>query len=170
MKHILTLLALCCALVSYGQKYEYKGIKNFPLNTETSRVTYDSVVVVEGKNAIELYNAALLWIGKNSDLEIKTQQNGEFISGNGLTATTETTRTKYTFTISFKEGRYKYELSNFVVIYRSGSERLEDFFPSHAKGKAAELNDKKAIAINQALHLLNQNFAVAGVTSGSVDW
>ncbi|MBA9076075.1 hypothetical protein [Rufibacter quisquiliarum] len=52
MKKFIIFLLLVLPLEVFAQKYEYRGIKNFPVNAETGKVSYDSVVAVEKINRL----------------------------------------------------------------------------------------------------------------------
>lgn len=124
MKYVFTLLALCCALNGYAQKYEYKGIQNFPVSQETGMVTYKGIVQAEGKTAQQLYSAAKEWVARNSDARysIETEVPGEKIMGKGLAVESRTgDRIGYDFFLSFKDGRYRYELTNIRLYSGTGS-------------------------------------------------
>lgn len=124
MKYAFTLLALCCALTCYAQKYEYKGIRNFPVEETTGKVTYEGVVQAEGKTAQQLYSAAKKWVARNSDARyaIETDVQGDRIVGKGSTVESRTgDKIDYDFFLTFKNGRYKYELTNFRLYSGSGA-------------------------------------------------
>ncbi|WP_137760295.1 hypothetical protein [Pontibacter sp. SGAir0037] len=165
-------LLVFIASEAFAQKtksYEYIGLYNFPLHTETGMVTYEGVIETKEKSAENLYNTALFWLTQNNKGRIWEQQPGKFISGRNEVKTISTTIIKYDFLMEFKDGRYRYMLNNFVVSWSSGSSPLESFFPAKIKnGKTAKIHDKNMQEMN--IILKAEANKLAGIGAQDADW
>ncbi|TPE44933.1 DUF4468 domain-containing protein [Pontibacter mangrovi] len=180
MKYAFTLLALLCALTCYAQNYEYKGIRNFPVNERTGKVTYEGVVPAEGMSAHQLYSAAKEWIARNSDARyaIETEVPGEKIIGKGSVAQSNFNghTHSYDFILSFKDGRYKYELTNFVLQYdygtpaTRGSFALEDYPKQNLSGRRAQKLDTIYQGLDQDFKSVAAVFEAFALDVAGDDW
>lgn len=113
MKKIITIFTLLCSLLSFGQEKEFtftkSGLSDFVV-TET-----------EGKTQAELYKKALDWVSvtyKNPSEAIKAKIENEYIRIEGFSSDIvcysymgkRCSDTKYEIEISFKDGRYKFDV------------------------------------------------------------
>lgn len=113
LKPIFTFLCISMLAPSFAQ-------------TDTA-ITYSGVVQVEGKTAAQLYDMALMWYndafksGKDV-LQITDKEGGKLMGKAVFTHTIEligalnTTEGKVTYSVKIfvKDGRYKYEISDFI--------------------------------------------------------
>lgn len=113
-KAVLLFALILIALVTKAQQ--------FPTNPETGRITYTEVVLAEGATQKQLHDKALAWVATTfnsgpSVLQLDTEDK-IVIKGiaNYFTATiagSAPSKLHFMMTIDFKEGRYKYETTNF---------------------------------------------------------
>lgn len=117
-KEILSFTLLCLSFISYAQQ-------TIPVDTETKKALIKEVVDVPGATKTELYDRAMAWIIKfypnpTGMIQTKDPETGEIVgkaqfkissvdkkgveSYDGMVA--------YTLTLSFKDGKFKYEISN----------------------------------------------------------
>lgn len=97
-----------------------------PVDPESKLITYSEVVQIDNVSKDELYSRANEWFAKyyksaNAVLQMNNQENGKLV-GKPLTTVFVTAlgreyeigHVKYTITISCKDGRYKYEITDFM--------------------------------------------------------
>lgn len=93
---------------------------------ETDKLSYSEVMTVEGISKQELYNRGKLWFAKafnsaNNVIQLDDKESGEivgkalFIYKPSMLSASEQTKgpVRYTVSLSFKDGRYKYEVTDF---------------------------------------------------------
>ena len=108
---------------------EIIGYGDFPINEKTGRAEYTDVVNVEGNTAEQLYLRAKEWFAvafKDSRTVLEFDDNiTHKLIGNGsfpviikeLGLTRSGGNVKFTITLQFKDGRYKYKISNLIYHY-----------------------------------------------------
>ncbi|MBA9076099.1 DUF4468 domain-containing protein [Rufibacter quisquiliarum] len=169
MKKFIIFLLLVLPLEVFAQKYEYRGIKNFPVNAETGKVSYDSVVVAEGRTAEQLYNAAKEWLARSygdAKEAIQVDQPNEKIVGKGILKDTDRTYLSYNFKMEFKAGRYRYEVTDFA--YASTGLTLEEDTKS-TKGNY-KFYDRGYAALNRNIFQIALAFTEIGKAVPTKDW
>ncbi len=128
MKPIIYVLSML--LMSLGVKSQ-EMLKILPVNKNSNKIEYSEVVNVEGKPG-ELYTRAIAWINsffKNaSDVtKVRDESNG-IIEGKHrirlMSMIEEGVENlfgyvQYEFKLEFKEGRYRYTITNFVFMEAS---------------------------------------------------
>lgn len=170
MRRLILSMLLVLPLAVFGQKgYQYKGIKNFPVSEQTGKVAYDSVVAVEGKTAEQLYNAAKEWLARtygDSKEVIQVDQPNDKIIGKGVFRDTDGTHLSYVFLLEFKDGRYKYEVTDFI--YQNSRTSLENDANS-TKGNF-RFYDRGYAALNLLLSKTALAFSSIAQSSTNNDW
>lgn len=113
MKKIITIFTVLCSFLSFGQEKEF---------TFTKSGLSDFVVAsCEGKTQKELYTKCMDWISvtyKNPSEVIKSKIENEYIRIEGFSSDIvcysymgkRCSDTKYEIEISFKDGRYKFDV------------------------------------------------------------
>ncbi len=109
--------------------------ETLPIDTTTNKISFSGVVTVEGTSKDKLFERAKSWMVnyyKNEQFSINNKEEGRIARegmfektyniGNGKTSTDKNI---YRITISVKEGRYKYELTDFVGDDGKAPEPLE---------------------------------------------
>lgn len=118
MKHILyTLLILAISPLAFAQQ-------TIPVDEETKLAYYKEVVEVPGATRAELYDRGLAWINKffpnpNGVIQSKNPETGEIVGKAQFKlklvdkkgVETFEGMVAYTFTMSFKDGKFKYEIT-----------------------------------------------------------
>lgn len=131
MKYAFALFLLISSFLASAQLTDFDfagaGYPDFPVDENTQMVSYSKVINVDGVSADELYELGLEWINtyfKNSSsvMQVKDKDNhhlegkhsfyvmkdvkGNMVKGELI---------KYQFTIRFRDGRYKYEVTKINV-------------------------------------------------------
>lgn len=126
MKKIFLLISLLMPAIAFCQTAQSPGLNLLPMDTVTKMVTYQEVVQAPGISKDELYNRAELWVTKTFSSSINglrkdNKLGGKIIatgSANGTIkyamATIPITE-NYTISITVKDGRYRYEVSDFTI-------------------------------------------------------
>ena len=138
MKKLVLPLLFICSL-SYGQKESLI----LPIDSITNKITYSGVVKIDSVNKQELYSRAREWFAKaykNSSkvIQMEDKESGKIVGkamievyGSTLGIRNEGGNINYTISIYIKEGRYKYEVTDF---YHTG-------FVSHSQYGTAYIPD-----------------------------
>ena len=90
-----------------------------PIDSVTGKITYKEVIQIDSVTKNEAYNAAKVWIAKTFRSAKDVIQNDDKDAGIIVLKplfqlfATEKGYIHYTLTLLFKDGRYKYELSDF---------------------------------------------------------
>ena len=116
-KTLFTLCCLCIWLASFSQQ-------NIPMDDENKQAFISEVVEATGSTKDELFDRGLAWINKyylnpTGVIQSKNMETGEIIGKAQFKITgkdkngVETTDgiVAYTITLSFKDGKFKYEIS-----------------------------------------------------------
>jgi len=183
-QYLLLIIWLITSRVLYAQ---------LPMN-EQGNVVYSDVVQSEEKSKSELYENAKFWIvstlksgdnmveldGTNSDQIVGT---GNLLLNDVLTGwdkrdKTTQTSLNFKFIVFCKDGRYKYEISNFLLSYKDGNRMfietgLEKIKPPLYMKKEQhtsvfETNMKSAI--NSSINDLISNFKQSMQNVKKDDW
>ena len=148
-------LIMFFSVVCYGQE---KLLGILPLVEK--EVTYTNVVTVDSVKATELYIRAKLWLAdayKSSKdvIQVEDKEAGQIV-GKGIASVNwqstfmsiSETKVYHTITIQVKDGRYRYEISSFLVKYdyKSGNtiQHAESTLIQWSKNR--EENSKKYFA------------------------
>jgi hypothetical protein len=121
-------LTLLLALLSFGIfSGSIAQSSKLPVDEETGKITYKDVVKVEGSKE-DLFNRSISWINSfyKNPLDVTRERN--FANGvvkglhrikiknTGKDGTkTDAGTVQYEFTLQFKDGRYRYILTDFVL-------------------------------------------------------
>ncbi|MFN3402956.1 MAG: DUF4468 domain-containing protein [Cytophagaceae bacterium] len=134
MKYILGFLLFSLISFSYAQ--------NLPLDPETKKITYSEVVNLEG-NKDELYQRAKNWALSNGyKAKVDSKEEGRFVATGQMSVTypspvrgmNHTGVVKFLLTISVKDGKYKYDLTEFIHESQKGNGgKLEGDMPECGK-------------------------------------
>lgn len=141
MKFFLTTFAVLLLTINANAQ---KETPNLPIDTVTKMITYTEVVNVDTSlTKLELYSRAREWFAKayNSSqnvIQMDDKESGKIV-GKALTqvyhkalgSNYPSGYINYTISIYLKDGRYKYEITNFHHTGQlvSGGNRIEDFGP-----------------------------------------
>lgn len=157
-KQLLTLIATAITSLCFAQK-EIKVI--VPIDSSTKEVEYSAIIKVEGISKDELYNRAKEWfvITYNSAqdvLQMDDKSAGKII-GKGTSSgkykfmmSNTDYYLNYTLSVTVKDGRYRYEFSQFTVEtlgkYSSGGRSsINQYLPSYKNEKGILYSASKKI-------------------------
>jgi hypothetical protein len=119
----------------YAQTQEETAL---PVDTETKRVTYTGVVAVAGADKNELYTRAKLWASLTYDqvqdvIKVDEKEAGLLVLRAYTDLPVAQTSSQptnyelgYTMLLNFKDGRYKYTITNYQVINGNSTGTLEN--------------------------------------------
>jgi hypothetical protein len=110
-----------------------------PVDTETKRVTHTGVVAVQGASQTELYTRAKLWLALTYDeakdvIKVDEKDAGLLVIRAytdipvGLTPSSDPPISRelgYTMILNFKDGRYKYTITNYQLLTIGTASTLE---------------------------------------------
>lgn len=169
MKHLLLLVALLLASpLAHAQKAkEDDSTPTLPRDPDTKQVTYTGVVEVPGATQAQLYSRAFEWVAKryNSAKDVVQMQDKESgkIVVKGITTGHAAKGHEYgtvthTFSLYMKDGKYKYDITNFRHEYfatgrYAGDYSLGPFEDDEPKLKMALANG----AIKKSWNILRRN-------------
>lgn len=119
-----SILLLCWMLLSSASLYAQTTL---PVDAETKKITYSEVVSVEGVSQDELYSRAKVWLATayNSapDVIKADEKEAGVIVVRARTPIpfrlfnqNTTQQIQYALTLNFKEGRYKYILTDYQTV------------------------------------------------------
>lgn len=124
MKSIITLLFFLPVIV-FAQKKTYTISELVPIDSTSGDVVYQGVVQVEGATAADLYSRAKTFYLKtfnNSNAVIQADEPGKRVGGKGYIMLKQKEsglfsqgEYKVTMDIQVKDGRYRYEFSQFAI-------------------------------------------------------
>lgn len=137
MKRILLLLLVCLPFLGVAQK----GAPVLPIDKETGRIIYTEVVPVDSATTQqELFSRGREWFAKayknsNKVIQLEDKENGKLLGkalmqvyDKTLGISHESGYMNYTIALYMKNGRYKYEITNFHHTGQySGQSRIPDF-------------------------------------------
>lgn len=127
MKNALSIVLLLLApALSFAQKSQTEPLvpPDMPRSEENNQVYYMEVVTMDGVGAMELYKRAYNWYHKfyknpNGVVESSDSVNGIMVFKPAFSAfrtkdgkKVQSAVVKYTLTLGFKEGKYRYEIKN----------------------------------------------------------
>jgi hypothetical protein len=130
MKKSIVLLIILYSVLVQAQRSDVSSmydIPSFPVDSETQMVTYSDVIKVDGATKDSLYVYGQRWIKKQfksitSVMQVQDAEKG-ILEGrhsfyvnkdvNGVQAKGDLI--KYTFTLQFRDGRYKYTITKINV-------------------------------------------------------
>ena len=124
MKHILALIA-CCWLVVPALAQD----NLLPIDPNTNKVSYAEVVTVSGQSKAKVFGKAMKWMGtKHTEVNpyVVTYENEAegTITGKGsftLPAERRKYNVQFLVNISIKDGRYKYELTDIMIQFKTAA-------------------------------------------------
>ena len=131
MKKLLTLLAACVALASQAQTAQVAPA-TYPKDATTGLIDYTDVVPAEGVQQAELFKRGKIWIAstfKSAKEVIQAEdKDAGFIVAKGFSPIIikavgigNAEKLYYTIKLNYKDGRYKYELTEFYVVGTTGN-------------------------------------------------
>lgn len=130
MKNLLLLALTVCSTSAFAQKTKLPEYPPMPVDKDSKLITYEGVGKVDGTSAGELYDRAFEWVKgyyKNPMEKLRRQEreNGEMevfarfpiyaYDKKGARTTSQAGLMQYTMTLQFKDGRYKYTITNLNV-------------------------------------------------------
>lgn len=160
-----------------------------PVDTETKRVTYTAVVAVNGASQTELYTRAKLWLFLTFDdakdvVKVDEKDAGLLIIRAYTDLPVRSSQTDfgpinrevgYTMMLNFKDGRYKYTLTNYHLIVEGRITPIENEITallSKPKGKGVFAAQQYAEKVGIYAQSLVQSLDVTlrKPVSGENDW
>jgi hypothetical protein len=116
MRKIILLSMITFCTLSYGQTDSICGI----LPMKNSKICYEEVVVVDNLKATQLYSNAKIWIASTfgsakSVIESDVENNSLVLKG--FLRDNEFAKFGFNLTIQFKDGRYKYTLTDIYYYF-----------------------------------------------------
>lgn len=102
----------------------------FPMDTSTKKIQYEEVVYTKGISSLELYRNAIKWfaIHDGTAFQYRISERDSIrgtVIGMGafLIPSSNSKRyiARFNIIISMKNGKYKYEIKNFIVMYTTKS-------------------------------------------------
>lgn len=131
MRNTLLLLSfVALSIPSIAQKSKGPEYPAMPVDEKTKLITYEGVGKLDGRSAGDLYDRALDWAKgyhKNPTEKLRKtdRENGEIeifarfpiyaYDKKGAKTTSQAGLIQYTMTLQFKDGRYKYTITNLNV-------------------------------------------------------
>lgn len=164
-------LLILCVLFSY------KTFAQLPIDSTTHLITYSEVVNENGSKD-ELYSRAREWFAKtyNSAQNVIQMDDKDKIVGKALMQVYHKAFGKdhisgyinYTISIYFKDGKYKYEITNF---YHTGEYIGDGYTVPDFGSSESMINSKKKIYQKTFTYYLSQldknvNILIAGLKQG----
>lgn len=154
--------------------------KDFPINSATNKIAFDGVKEHSGLTANDLYEKAKEWsITYYKSKDFILNNNGEKLMQNGSFSkmfkkdnnkNMEANEFFYVITLFFKNGKYKYELTDFVV--SDGKERvaLDEIIPMFNNRPAKKEEALKNVfeGVTETIESL-ENW-LSGNTQNNDDW
>lgn len=155
------------------------SLKGLPYDTLSGKITLTEVVQTEGISKDELYTRAREWYAhtfKNAEsvLQMDDKEAGKLI-GKGFSHSSKDAFTDiwYTISVSVKDGRYKYEVSD--IYYRnisSGTTFTTSIENYYSEGVVKAAHQRRYEATTESLYTLLQslNAAMNKKASKKDDW
>ena len=158
-----------------------------PVDPETKKITYTEVVQVDGALKDDLYLKAKNWALSNGFKQVSdSKADGKFVAKgqfgvqypSPMKGMNHSGTVTYLFTISVKDGKYKYELVDFVHESPKGNGgKLENDIPQCGKYTLvpsgwSTIKSKSAESAQATINSLKQELAnaPAAVEKKSEDW
>lgn len=175
MKNFLILLFVLQSLIISSQENILQK------DSTTGKIMYSGIEVVDSVLSSELHDKTLEWFAltfKSAKNVIQFESDNKII-GKGITriVTTQngmTTPIQFTIVIEFKDGKYKYTISDFITVDAGSSS--EDWFAQYENHKKSSVRDN----IENAKKDLHQNISdmelslinsmLGDVGSSNSDW
>lgn len=179
----LTILSMP-AMAQQSKLPEYPPI---PVNKDSKRITYDGVGKVDGKSSGELYDRAFEWMKtyyKNPMEKLRKQDrdNGEMeifarfpifaYDKKGAKTTSQAGLIQYTMTLQFKDGRYKYIITN-LNMKATSNQPIDAWFTDKENDPNADNHVYQLIDIDNEMNVLIKDMTekiAAKASSGGDDW
>jgi len=112
---------------------------SLPIDAETGKITYSEVVQADNVTKTQLHAAALRWYTGLFDKELLQVNSGDRLFGDALTTIRYLGKDlpmRFTIDFQFKDGRYKYSITDLHFDDRGGAGRASlDNFPKTWIGK-----------------------------------
>lgn len=112
---------------------------SLPIDAENGKITYSDVVQADNVTKTQLYSAALRWYTGLFDKELLQVNSTDRLFGDALTTIRYLGKDlpmRFTVDLQFKDGRYKYAITDFYFDDRGGAGRATlDDFPKSWIGK-----------------------------------
>jgi hypothetical protein len=191
MKSILSLLLCLWASWASAQVQPADTLK-LPIDPETKRITYSAVVQEPGASQGELYARAKLWFAgafkSAKDVVQADEKEAGVVQGTGwqdvyIKVILSPTASKlwYTVKLAVKDGRYKYDISEFRLQEYSSTYNLNPQ-PYAAEGILIEVKQFRKIRLQQRVQIdlaatqlvasikASMSRPAAGTSAGKSDW
>lgn len=113
--------------------------------SKDKKVCYDGVVNIQGQTASTIYANAKSWVATNfgsAKSVIETDVENSLLVLKGILTEDTYTTYKFTLTLQFKDGRYKYTLTDLKYKFMTAESAVEDmpFMSSCIEKTAKEFN------------------------------
>lgn len=180
MKYLLVIVSLlCCPLGLYAQSSAV-----LPIDAATRRITYSEVVPVAGVSQAELYTRAKIWMASAYSSAPEVVKADEKEAGVIIIrSSTEIPMVVYgsdaaqsawySLVLHFKDGRYKYLVTGYHLVYATYSAPVEDALKPESRKTKAEEKQAKQYEAGIAAHaqsLINNLKASLSQSPVSADW
>ncbi len=188
MRNAFLLIALVSNfLPALAQKGKEPAYPNMPVDEKTKLITYEGVGKVDGKSAGDLYDRALEWAKgyhKNPTEKLRKtdRENGEMeifarfpiyaYDKKGEKTTSQAGLIQYTMTLQFKDGRYKYTITN-LNMKASSHQPIDGWYTDKANDPNADNHVYQLNDIHNELTGLIKDMVgkiASGPDGGGSDW
>lgn len=141
-KLVLILAVIVFSLSAHAQMDTICGL----IPIKDKKVCYESVVTVGNSNAATIYSNAKVWVANNfgrAGSVIQSDVPGVSLVLKGILTKDESTTYKFTLTLQFKDGRYKYSLTDLYYHFMTIENPVEKmpFMSSCLKNTVIDFND-----------------------------
>lgn len=188
MKNTLTLIMLAMmSMPALAQKSKLPEYPPMPVDKDSKLITYDGVSKVDGKSSGELYDRAFEWVKgyyKNPMEKLRKQDrdNGEMevfarfpiyaYDKKGAKTTSQAGLIQYTLTLQFKDGRYRYVITN-INLKATSNQPIDGWLTDKDNDPNADNHVYQLIDIDNELNTLIKDMTekiAAKASSGGDDW
>jgi len=188
LKNTLLLMTLAAVtLPALAQKTKLPEYPPIPVDKDSERITYEGVGKVDGKSSGELYDRAFEWVKayyKNPMEKLRKQDrdNGEMevfarfpifaYDKKGVKTTSQSGLIQYTMTLQFKDGRYKYIITD-LNLKATSNQPIDTWLTDKENDPNADNHVYQLIDIDSELNALIKDMTekiAAKASSGGDDW
>lgn len=175
------------SLPALAQKTKLPEYPPIPVDKDSKLITYEGVGKVDGKSSGELYDRAFEWVKayyKNPMEKLRKQDrdNGDMevfarfpifaYDKKGVKSTSQAGLIQYTMTLQFKDGRYKYIITD-LNMKATSNQPIDAWFTDKENDPNADNHVYQLIDIDTELNALIKDMTekiAAKASSGADDW
>ena len=125
MKKLLVIIFLFNGVIAFAQNDTICGV----IPVKDKKVCYESVVNIDNTKAPVIYNNAKVWVATNfgsANSVIQTDVENTSLVLKGILTEDQYTTYKFTLTLQFKDGKYKYTLTDLYYHFMTAETPVED--------------------------------------------